>query len=92
MHSPRFVKNGYQIFFNFINKPIFTKNIYGNKTYRGSNRTWVKGVDFQISDTKGKHLGHLTIGKGKVTWFRGKEQTGVEVKWQDFINMMESKR
>ncbi len=50
-----------------------------------------KGIELDVYDTSGKHLGDLVITKSKLIWCRGKtdRENGIPVKWKEFINYME---
>jgi len=51
-----------------------------------------KGVELDVYDNNDKHLGDLVITKSKLVWCKGKTAVanGKDIKWQDFINYMES--
>jgi hypothetical protein len=50
------------------------------------------GLELDVYNSKGEHLGDLVITKTKLIWCKGKTQrkSGVPVKWEDFIAWMES--
>jgi hypothetical protein len=50
-----------------------------------------KGVEFEIRDAQDNFLGDLIVKKSGVIWCKGKTtaKNGVEVKWADFISMIE---
>lgn len=52
-----------------------------------------KGIEFDVYDTNGKHLGDLRIGKAKIEWCKGRTQVGhgVTVNWTELIQWLESK-
>ena len=49
-----------------------------------------KGVEFDISDTDGKHLGDLIVTKVGITWCEGRttRAKGKSMKWLDFMNLL----
>lgn len=49
-----------------------------------------KGMTLGVADTRGKHIGNIKITKTGLTWFNGKSQSGQKVKWDDFIEWMNS--
>lgn len=51
-----------------------------------------KGVELDVYDTSGKHLGDLVVTKTKVIWCKGKTApaNGKSLTWSKFIEMMES--
>ena len=50
-----------------------------------------KGIEIDVSDPKGHHLGDLVITKTKVTWCAGRirPEHGRDMSWEKFIAMME---
>ncbi len=50
-----------------------------------------KGIELDICDTEGNHIGDLVVTKAKLVWCRGKTtpKKGKKVKWKDFIAYME---
>jgi hypothetical protein len=50
------------------------------------------GIELDVKDTKGGHLGDLVITRAKLIWCKGRtgRKNGKEVKWNDFITYMES--
>ncbi len=50
-----------------------------------------KGVELDVYDTDGKHLGDLVVTKTKLIWCKGKtpQQNGVSITWKKFIAQME---
>ncbi len=48
------------------------------------------GVELDISDPKGVHLGDLVVTKTKLIWCKGKTDrtNGKEITWEDFITYM----
>lgn len=49
------------------------------------------GIELDIADPSGTHLGDLIVTKTKLIWCKGKtmRKNGKEIKWDDFITMME---
>ena len=52
-----------------------------------------KGIEFDVADTQGAHIGDLVVTKAKLIWCKGKtgRKNGSEITWSDFIAYMESK-
>ena len=52
-----------------------------------------KGIELDVTDNEGEHLGDLIIGKAKLTWCKGKKQkkNGIEIEWKDLIEFFDSK-
>lgn len=50
------------------------------------------GVELDVYDNKGKHLGDLRISKAKIEWCKGKTRSGngVQVSWNELIDWFES--
>ncbi len=51
-----------------------------------------KGVELDISDNAGKHLGDLVVTKTRLIWCPGKipRKNGKRISWQDFTAYMEA--
>ena len=51
-----------------------------------------KGIELDVYDTNGAHLGDLVVTKTKLIWCKGKtsQQNGTTVTWKKFIEQMES--
>ena len=49
------------------------------------------GVELEIRNPKGKHLGDLFITKTELIWCKGKKrrENGVPITWANFIDFME---
>lgn len=49
------------------------------------------GIELEIRDNQGEFLGDLIVNKKSLTWCKGKitKKNGIEVKWEDFISLME---
>ena len=49
-----------------------------------------KGIEFEVRDTSGKHLGDLILTSTRLIWCNGRthRKNGVEIEWEDFINFM----
>lgn len=52
-----------------------------------------KGVEFEIRDTDGTHLGDLFVTKTGLTWCKGRTRrdNGIFVSWSDFIGIISEK-
>ncbi len=50
-----------------------------------------KGVELEIKDTDGKHLGDLVVTKSKLIWCKGRRnrENGESISWKIFIDYME---
>ena len=50
-----------------------------------------KGIEIDVSDPDGSHIGDLVITKTKLIWCRGMTQpeNGLAITWNRFIEMME---
>ena len=50
-----------------------------------------KGIELDVYDNQGDHLGDLVITKTRLTWCPGrtKPENGIKMNWKDFIKMME---
>ena len=46
-----------------------------------------KGIELEVRDTNGDHLGDLRIGKAKIEWCKGRTHAGngVSVSWPELI-------
>ncbi|MCJ7577200.1 MAG: hypothetical protein MUO91_01985 [candidate division Zixibacteria bacterium] len=53
-----------------------------------------KGIEFDVCDNSGNHLGDLVVTKAKLIWCKGKTTSvkGIEIKWDDFKSYMESRQ
>lgn len=49
------------------------------------------GIELDVYDNEGKHLGDLRIGKATIEWCKGRTRTGngVKKKWPDLIAWLE---
>jgi hypothetical protein len=49
------------------------------------------GIEFDVADTAGDHIGDLIVTKTKLIWCQGKtgRKNGKKVKWSEFIAFME---
>jgi len=52
-----------------------------------------KGVEFDIYDGNGVHLGDLIITKSKLIWCEGRvsRKNGKEISWEEFQGFMNSR-
>jgi hypothetical protein len=50
-----------------------------------------KGIELDVYDSTGKHLGDLVVSKAQVVWCPGRTTPakGKKLKWEKFIAMME---
>ncbi len=48
------------------------------------------GIEFEIKDTKGKHLGDCYITKTGLIWCEGRvtRENGKTIKWPEFIKLV----
>lgn len=53
-----------------------------------------KGIEFEVHDNSGKHLGDLVLTKTKLEWCNRKTHkgNGVSIEWQEFIKYMMDNR
>ncbi len=49
------------------------------------------GIELDVSDTDGRHLGDLFVTKTRLIWCRGKttRQNGKQLSWEQFMDYME---
>tara|TARA_A100000171_G_C2075758_1_gene117099 strand:+ start:521 stop:727 length:207 start_codon:yes stop_codon:yes gene_type:complete len=52
-----------------------------------------KGIEMQVNDPAGKHLGDLVVTKTNLIWCKGQTSVanGKKISWKKFIDMMDSK-
>jgi len=52
-----------------------------------------RGMELEVKDNSGTHLGDLCIGKGTIEWCKGKTRRGGgnQVSWDDLISWFESR-
>ncbi len=52
------------------------------------------GLEFEVRDTKGKHLGDLVLNKARLVWCPGKTEpeNGIRLSWNKFIKLMEGQQ
>lgn len=50
-----------------------------------------KGLELDVYDTRGSHLGDLCIGRATIEWCKGRTRRGNGIKksWQDLIRFFE---
>ena len=50
-----------------------------------------RGIEFEVNDTKGKHLGDLIITRTTLIWCKGRKAraNGKPLNWNKFITMMD---
>jgi len=46
-----------------------------------------KGIEFDICNTQGEHLGDMILSKTGLTWCKGKAQNGKQKKWEEIIKI-----
>ena len=51
-----------------------------------------KGIEIEVRDTNGSHLGDLVISKSGLVWCPGRtrRENGVRLSWKRFIEIAES--
>ena len=51
------------------------------------------GTEFEVRDTKDKHLGDFHVTKANLVWCKGKtkKENGVKMTWKKFMDIMEEK-
>ena len=51
-----------------------------------------KGIEIEVRETDGSHLGDLVITKSGLIWCKGRtrRENGIKVTWQRFISMLEN--
>jgi hypothetical protein len=51
-----------------------------------------KGLELDVYDTQGNHLGDLCIGRGTIEWCKGRTHrgNGVQKSWDQLIQFFES--
>jgi hypothetical protein len=51
-----------------------------------------RGIELDVYDTAGTHLGDLRIGKAKIEWCRGRTRSGngKQVSWNELIAWFEA--
>jgi len=49
------------------------------------------GIELDVRDNDGNHLGDLVVTKTNLIWCKGKksQENGIKISWQDFIARME---
>jgi hypothetical protein len=49
------------------------------------------GIELDVYDNAGKHLGDLVVTKSRLIWCKGKtdRKNGKPISWDEFIQMME---
>lgn len=52
-----------------------------------------KGIELDVYDNSGAHLGDLVVTKTGLTWCKGKTTpaNGKKITWKEFIALMESR-
>jgi len=51
-----------------------------------------KGIEIEVRNTNGDHLGDLIISKSGFTWCRGRTRraNGVRINWEQFVSLLEA--
>ena len=51
-----------------------------------------KGIELEVYDNQGTHLGDLVVTKVKLIWCKGRTTPakGIPINWNDFIKYMEN--
>lgn len=51
-----------------------------------------KGIELQVKDTSGEHLGDLRIGKATIEWCEGRKRVGNGIKksWEELIEFFKN--
>ena len=49
-----------------------------------------RGIEFEVRDNSGEHLGDLILTSTRLIWCNGRvrRENGVEMYWEDFIEFM----
>ena len=49
------------------------------------------GIEFEVRDNSGDHLGDLILTKTSLIWCKGRtpRRNGIPIRWEDFIDFME---
>ena len=49
------------------------------------------GLELEIKDNKGNHLGDLRIGRAKVEWCKGRVRAGngIQIRLEDLVDLIE---
>ncbi len=52
-----------------------------------------KGIELDVYDNSGQHLGDLVVTKTKLVWCKGRTSVnnGKSITWREFIDQMESR-
>ena len=52
-----------------------------------------KGIEFGVRDNSGAHLGDLYLTSTRMIWCNGRthKENGIEIDWEDFIEMMNNR-
>lgn len=53
-----------------------------------------KGIELDVYDSAGEHLGDLVVTKSKLTWCKGRTATvnGKSITWEEFITYMNRRK
>ena len=63
------------------------------KNWDGSTELGYNGIEFEVRDNDGEHIGDFLVQKARVIWCPGRTtpENGVRVPWEDFIEEMENR-
>ena len=52
-----------------------------------------RGIEFEVRNTEGQHLGDLLVTKAGLIWCSGRthRKNGVRLSWQEFIGLVAAK-
>lgn len=61
------------------------------KDFQVEMKLKTKGMELDVYDSNGNHLGDLVIAKGGLVWCKGKvkRENGVKISWTEFIKWAE---
>jgi len=51
-----------------------------------------KGIEVEVRNTSGDHLGDLIVNKAGLIWCKGRtrRENGIRITWQRFISLLEN--
>jgi hypothetical protein len=61
------------------------------KDFAVSMEVKTKGIELEVRDTQGKHVGDLVVTNTKLVWCKGRTspKNGQAISWKDFQTFME---
>jgi len=76
-----------------VNQPKHRVMEVSIKDFNMSIKLGNKGMELDVYDNKGNHLGDLQIGKAKLVWCKGRTtaEKGIRVSREDMIEFFDSK-